>query len=129
MQGEVPQPQICGPSDDSSAKVDHHESPSDEDDNEDFNDYESDMMVDEEIIHSEKPDTTEGSSNINDIKNITLDLNGSRVKYKVHTQNLTSNRKDDGPMRSVHRNRSTSSVGTKFAFVVFIRKFASLFCH
>jgi len=129
MQGEVPQPQICGPSDDSSAKVDHHESPSDEDDDEDFNDYESDMMVDEEIIHSEKPDTAEGGSNIYDIKNITLDLNGSRVKFKVHTQNLTSNRKDgNGPMRSVHRNRGTSSVGTKFAFVV-IRKFASLFCH
>ncbi|XP_021303425.1 arginyl-tRNA--protein transferase 2 isoform X2 [Sorghum bicolor] len=82
MQGEVPQPQICGPSDDSSAKIDHHDSTSDEDDDEDFNDYESDMMVDEETIHSEKPDTTEGSSNINDIKNITLDLNGSRVKFK-----------------------------------------------
>jgi len=68
MQGEVPQPQICSLSDDSSAKVDHHESPSDEDDDEDFNDCESEMMVDEEITHSEKPDTTEGSSNINDIK-------------------------------------------------------------
>lgn len=125
MQGEVPQPQICGPSDDSSAKVNHHESPSDEDDDEDFNDYESDMMVDEETIHSEKPDTTEGNSNIDDIKNITLDLNGSRVKFKVHIQNLTSNRKDgNGPMESVHRNR-----GTKFAFAVFIRKFASFFCH
>lgn len=129
MQGEVPQPQICGSSDDSSAKVDHHESPSDEDD-EEFNDYESDMMVDEEIIHSEKPDTTEDSSNINDIKNITLDLNGSRVKYKVYTQNLTSNRKDDnGPRRSAHRNRGISSVGTKFGFLVFIRRLASFFCH
>ncbi|AQK93468.1 Arginyl-tRNA--protein transferase 1 [Zea mays] len=85
MQGEVPQPQICGPSDDSSAKVDHHESPSDEDeddDDEDFDNYESDMMVDEETIHSEKPDTAEGSSEINDINNITLDLKGSRVKFK-----------------------------------------------
>ena len=82
MQGEVPQPQICGPSDDSLAKVDHHESPSDEDDDEDFNDYESEMMVDEEITNSEKPDTTEGGSNINDIKNITLDLNGSRLNLR-----------------------------------------------
>lgn len=80
-QGELPQPQICVPSDDSSAKVDHHESASDDDD-EDFNDYESNMMVDEEIVQSEKPDTAESRSNINDIENITLDLNGSRVKYK-----------------------------------------------
>ncbi|WVZ98771.1 hypothetical protein U9M48_044162 [Paspalum notatum var. saurae] len=82
MQGEVPQPLICVPSDDCSAKVDHHGSPSDVDDDEDFNDYESDMMVEEEIVPSEKPDTTEGSSNINDIENITMDLNGTRVKYK-----------------------------------------------
>ncbi|KAL6619145.1 hypothetical protein ACP70R_034284 [Stipagrostis hirtigluma subsp. patula] len=82
VQDEMHQPQICGPSDDSSAKTDHCESPSDEDD-EDFNDYESDMMVDEEEInHSEKTDTAEESSNIGDIENIMLDLNGSRVKYK-----------------------------------------------
>jgi len=81
MQDETPQPQICGPSDDSSAKVDHHESPSDEDD-EDVNDYESEMMIDEELVDSEKADTTECGSSIKDIENITLDLNGSKVKYK-----------------------------------------------
>ncbi|XP_062231518.1 arginyl-tRNA--protein transferase 2-like [Phragmites australis] len=81
MQDEMHQPQIFGPNNDSSAKIDHFESPSDEDE-EDLNDYETGMMVDEQITHSEKADTTEDSSSINDIENIILDLNDSRVKYK-----------------------------------------------
>ncbi|CAN6350847.1 unnamed protein product [Urochloa humidicola] len=81
MQDKMPQPVICGPSDDSSSKVDHQESSSDEDD-EDFNDYGSEMMVDEELVDSEKGDTTESGSSIKDIENITLDLKGSKVKYK-----------------------------------------------
>jgi arginyl-tRNA---protein transferase len=106
MQVEMP-PHNCGPNNDSLAKADHSESASDEDD-EDLNDYELGMMVDDDLSHSEKADTTEGSSNINDIdddlshsekadttegssnindiENVILDLNGSRVKYKVHTQ-------------------------------------------
>ena len=126
MQDETPHLQICGPSDDSSAKVDHHESPSDED----VNDYESEMMIDEELVDSEKADTTECGSSIKDIENITLDLNGSKVKYKVHTHNLTSNMKDEnGPRRSAHRNGDMSAAGTDFAFVVFIRKLARFFHH
>jgi arginine-tRNA-protein transferase len=127
MQDETPQPQICGSSDDSSAKFDHHESPSDEDD-EDFNEYESEMMVDEELVDSENGDTTESGSSIKDIENITLDINDSKVKYKVHTQNLTSNMKDEnGPRRTAHRNGGISATGTDFAFVVFIRKLARFF--
>jgi arginyl-tRNA---protein transferase len=129
MQDETPQPQICGPSDDSSAKIDHHESPSDEDD-EDLNDYESEIMVDEVLVDSEKADTTECGSSIKDIENITLDLNGSKVKYKVHTHNLTSNMKDEhGPRRAVNRNGGMSAADTDFAFVVFIRKLARFFHH
>jgi arginine-tRNA-protein transferase len=80
MQDEMP-PHNCGPNNDSSAKPDHSESASDEDD-EDLNDYESDMMVDDDFSHSEKADTTEDGSDISNIENVTLDLNGSRVKYK-----------------------------------------------
>ncbi|KAL6841465.1 hypothetical protein ACP4OV_028608 [Aristida adscensionis] len=81
-QDETPQSQVCGPSNDSSAKDDRCESPSDEDD-EDFNDYESDMMVDEETVQSGNADTTtEDSSDITGIESVTLDLNGSRVKYE-----------------------------------------------
>ncbi|CAL4908463.1 unnamed protein product [Urochloa decumbens] len=127
MQNETPQPQICGPSDNSSAKDGHQESPSDEDD-EDFNDYESEMMVDEESVDSEKVDTTEGGSSIKDIENITLDLNDTKVKYKVHTQNLTSNMKDEnGPRHAAHRNGGISAAGTDFAFIAFIRKLARTF--
>ena len=129
MQDETPQPQICGPSDDSSAKVDHHESPSDEDD-EDVNDYESEMMIDEELVDSEKADTTECGSSIKDIENITLDLNGSKVKYKVHTHNPISNMKvENGPRHAAHRNGGMSAAGTDFVFVVFIRKLARFFHH
>ncbi|GJN14558.1 hypothetical protein PR202_gb01401 [Eleusine coracana subsp. coracana] len=81
MQDELP-PHICGPDNDSSAKTDHDESASDEDD-EDLNDYESDMIVDDDISHSEKADSTEDGSNIKDIENVILDLNGSRVKFKA----------------------------------------------
>nr|CAB3461318.1 unnamed protein product [Digitaria exilis] len=96
MQDETHQPQICGPSDDSSSKGDQHESHSDDDD-EDFNDYESEMMVDEELVDSEKADTTESGSCINDIENITLHLNGSKVKYKDLQQMF-------GPIERRHLN-------------------------
>lgn len=87
LQDETHQPQICGPSDDSSSKGGQHESRSDDDDeDEDFNDYGSEMMVDEELVDSEKADTTGSGSCINDIENITLNLNASKVKYKVRTQ-------------------------------------------
>ncbi|TVU19621.1 hypothetical protein EJB05_35781 [Eragrostis curvula] len=81
MQDETPQPRVCAPNNDSSAKTDHFESASDEDD-EELSDHESDMMVDDAIIHSEKADTAEDSSSINDIENVILDLHDSRVKYK-----------------------------------------------
>jgi arginyl-tRNA---protein transferase len=84
MQDEMP-PHNCGPNNVSSAKADHSESASDEDD-EDLNDYESDMMVDDDFSHSEKADTTEDGSDISNIENVILDLNGYRVKYKVHIQ-------------------------------------------
>lgn len=86
MKDEMPQPQICGPSDESSAKIDHCESPIDEDD-EDLDYDESNMMVDEEMVHSEfKVDATEDCFNLNDIENVIMDLNTSRVKYKVCTK-------------------------------------------
>jgi arginine-tRNA-protein transferase len=87
-------------------------------------------MVDEVLVDSEKADTTECGSSIKDIENITLDLNGSKVKYKVHTHNLTSNMKDEhGPRRAVNRNGGMSAADTDFAFVVFIRKLARFFHH
>jgi hypothetical protein len=42
------------------------------------------MMVDEEMVHSEsKDDTIEDCSDVDDIANVVMDLNGARVKYKV----------------------------------------------
>lgn len=80
-QDEMPQPQTCGPFDESSAKNDHGETPIDEDD-EDSDYDEMEMMVDEEMVHSESnADTTEDCSGA-DIENILMDLNGARVKYK-----------------------------------------------
>jgi arginyl-tRNA---protein transferase len=80
MQDEMP-PHNCGPNNESLAKADRSESASDEDD-EDLNDYELGMMVDDDLSHSEKADTTEGSSNINDIENVILDLNGSELNIR-----------------------------------------------
>ncbi|KAL5203185.1 hypothetical protein ABZP36_014137 [Zizania latifolia] len=90
-QDRMPQPQISGP-DDELSKNDHCESPIDDDDydyddddeqEEDYPYDDSDMMVDEEMVRSEsKTDATENCSSINDIENIMMDLNGSRVKYK-----------------------------------------------
>jgi hypothetical protein len=89
----MPQPHTCGPCDEPSAKNDHHEIPIDEED-EDSDYDESDMMVDEEMVHSEsKDDTIEDCSDVDDIANVVMDLNGARVKYKVYT-NLSSNQKD-----------------------------------
>ena len=85
-QDEMLQPHTCGPCDQSSAKKDQCEIPTDEDD-EDSDYDESDMMVDEEMDHSEsKTDTTEDCSDIDAIENVIMDLNGARVKYKVYTQ-------------------------------------------
>uniref|UniRef100_A0ACD5U1K8 Uncharacterized protein n=1 Tax=Avena sativa TaxID=4498 RepID=A0ACD5U1K8_AVESA len=81
-QDEMPQPQTHGPCDESSAKSNHSETPIDEDD-EDSDYDEMDMMVDEEMAHSESnADTTEDSSNVGDIENVLMDLNGARIKYK-----------------------------------------------
>ncbi|XP_044450625.1 arginyl-tRNA--protein transferase 2 isoform X1 [Triticum aestivum] len=82
-QDEIPQPHACGPCDESSAKNDHSETPIDEDDEDSESDYdESDMMVDEEMVHSEsKGDTAEDCSGV-DVENVIMDLSGSRVKYK-----------------------------------------------
>jgi arginine-tRNA-protein transferase len=84
----VPQAHASVPRDEPSAKNDHSEIPIDEDD-EDSDYDESDMMVDEEMVQSESSaDTTEDCSNIDGIENVTMDLSGSRVKYKVNTQIL-----------------------------------------
>ncbi|KAM0857491.1 hypothetical protein ACQ4PT_048458 [Festuca glaucescens] len=81
-QDEMPQAHASVPRDEPSAKNDHSEIPIDEDD-EDSDYDESDMMVDEEMVHSESSaDTTEDCSNIDGIENVTMDLSGSRVKYK-----------------------------------------------
>ncbi|VAH19724.1 unnamed protein product [Triticum turgidum subsp. durum] len=86
-QDEIPQPHACGPCDGSSAQNDHSETPIDEDDEDSESDYdESDMMVDEEMVHSEsKGDTAEECSDV-DVENVIMGLSGSRVKYKVYTQ-------------------------------------------
>ena len=93
-QDEMPQVHAGGPRDESSAKNGDCEILIDEDD-EDSDYDESDMMVDEEMVHSEsKTDSTEDCSDIQDIENVIMDLNGARVKYKVYTQTLSSNQKD-----------------------------------
>ncbi|KQK05989.1 arginyl-tRNA--protein transferase 2 isoform X2 [Brachypodium distachyon] len=82
MQDEIPQTHTCGPYDESSAKNDHCESPTDEDD-EDSDYDESDMMVDEDMVRSESnADTSEDCSDISEIENVIMILNSSRVKYK-----------------------------------------------
>ncbi|KAL5230696.1 hypothetical protein ABZP36_029472 [Zizania latifolia] len=109
IQDEMPKPQISH-LDDELSKDDHCESPIDDDDD-DFPYDDSDMMVDEEMIRSEsKTDATEDCSSINDIENVMMDLNGSRIKYKELERVF-------GPIKRRHLNELEKQIG-KYVKVV-----------